>query len=173
MPTFFAAAAAGAAVVASLFPRASVAPAGTEPSTVWIEAHTLYFNAAEHTVNDVSVEAYPGLAGYVLIRDDSGTPIRSADPCVLLALNLVRCPWNGVDFMTTVLRGEDDQFKGGIGNDKVYAGPGDDKLRGGLGNDLLYGQAGDDLVDGGLGIDWGDGGDDLDTCVAEGTANCE
>jgi Ca2+-binding RTX toxin-like protein len=177
MPTFFVAAAAGVALVASLFSSATTpptaAPAGPEPSTVWIEGRTLYFSAADRTVNDVSVEPAPNASGYVLIRDDAGTPIRAADPCVLLAANLVRCPWTSVDFMTTVLRGEDDQFSGGAGNDKVYAGPGDDRLKGGLGNDLLYGEAGDDLVSGGPGIDWGDGGADLDTCLAEGTTDCE
>jgi hemolysin type calcium-binding protein len=160
MPTFFVAAAAGAALIASLLPHASGPSAGPAPSTVWIEGRTLYFSAADRTVNDVSVESYPGVTAYVLIRDAAGTPIRPADPCVALASNLVWCPFGGIDWVTTVLRGEDDQFKGGTGKDRIYGGPGDDLLLGGSGNDLLYGQTGDDEIDGGTGIDYGDGGPD-------------
>lgn len=168
MPTFFAFAAAGAAVVASLFPAA----AGPEPSAVWIEGGMLYFDAAERAVNVVSVEPYG--SDHVLVRDTGGTPIRPADPCLLLAPGVVLCPRGGLHEMTTVLRGEDDQFNGGPWKDIVYGGPGDDTLLGGKGNDELHGEAGYDTLDGQAGAaDDADGGTEKDTCTAEHLDNCE
>jgi Ca2+-binding RTX toxin-like protein len=174
MSTFFVAAAAGAALIASLLPHSAGPSAGPAPSTVWIEGRTLYFDAADRTVNDVSVESYPDVNAYVLIRDAAGTPIRPADPCVALAPNVVRCPAAGFAGMTTVLRGEDDQFQGGSWKDIVYGGPGKDTLLGGKGNDALYGQAGEDRLDGESGLDdHADGGTEKDTCTAECMVNCE
>jgi Ca2+-binding RTX toxin-like protein len=169
MPTFFVAAAAGAALLASLLPSTAAA---ADPSRVWIDGKTLYFDAADRTVNAVSVEPYP-LSGYVLVRDAGGTPIRSVDPCVALAPNLVRCPLGGVVEMVTVLRGEDDQFHGGPWKDVVYGGPENDEIWGGKGNDELHGGTGEDRLDGETGTDEAYGDPDKDTCVAEYTEDCE
>jgi Ca2+-binding RTX toxin-like protein len=46
-----------------------------------------------------------------------------------------------------------EPFKGGGGNDRIFAGGGDDQVRGNGGNDTLHGEGGNDNIDGGADTD--------------------
>ena len=60
---------------------------------------------------------------------------------------------------------QNETFRGGAGNDRVYASNGDDILYGEEGDDTLYGESGDDTLIGGVGSDRLEGGEGSDTYV--------
>ncbi len=66
-----------------------------------------------------------------------------------------------------------DVVHGGRGNGVIYADWGDDRIWGGRGNDVIRGEGQDDYLIGGRGTDGVNGGDDRDTCSAEGMFECE
>jgi Ca2+-binding RTX toxin-like protein len=62
-------------------------------------------------------------------------------------------------------RGGRDRLYGGVGGDTLVGGPARDRLFGGEGNDVLRGGGGDDILRGGPGADHCYGGAGIDTAV--------